>query len=261
MNDPQVVALIYRVEHGKSVDYKKASPLSYGDDPKFHLTVEDNCPRFELKEHYAGIGEAREAIEPFIQHWEFETGVRLGPNSFSLRYTNAEIIDRNPSPSKSGTRRIKVGGHVLRNVIASAKITRGMQHYPPPPAGGSVDLDDCHVDRMKSRYDKYRLGRRTLPDVAYFCVTALKEKYGNLSAAAKKCGVSNNVLVKIRSLSSKKGGVDEARKAIGADDEFTNQERRFLKTALRKIIIRAAQVAADDSQRQPQITMADLPSL
>ena len=27
MNDPDVVALIYRVEHGNSVDYREAAPL------------------------------------------------------------------------------------------------------------------------------------------------------------------------------------------------------------------------------------------
>ena len=106
MNDPKVVALIYRVEHGSSVDYERAGPLRFDDDPRFHLTVEDNCARFEMKEHYAGVGEARDAIEPFIRNWEFDAGVRLGPNAFSLRYTNAEIIDRNPSPSKTGTGRL-----------------------------------------------------------------------------------------------------------------------------------------------------------
>ena len=260
MNDPHVVALIYRVEHGKSVDYEEASPLSYDDDPRFHLTVEDNSARFELKEHYADVGEAREAIEPFIQHWEFETGVRWGPNSFSLLYTNAEIIDRNPSPSEPGTRRVKVGGHVLRNVIAEASIRLGHPHYPPPPAGDSVDPNDDYVVKMKRRYDQYRLGRAKQPDVAYFCVTVLEVKYGSLSAAAKACGISRNVLKEIKKLSSNKGGED-SRKAEGFDDEFTRQEKRFLNRALKEVIIRAAQVAADDSQILPQITMADLPKL
>ena len=178
MNDPHVVALIYRVEHGKSVDYEEASPLSYDDDPRFQLTVEDNSARFELKEHYADVGEAREAIEPFIQHWEFETGVRWGPNSFSLLYTNAEIIDRNPSPSEPGTRKVRVGGHVLGNFSAEASIRLGHPHYPPPPAGDSVDPNDDYVVKMKRRYDQYRLGRAKLPDVAYFCVTILEKNMG-----------------------------------------------------------------------------------
>ena len=198
MNDPQVVALIYRVEHGISVSYENAGPLRNFETPEFDLTVEDKIARFEFKKDYADEDEAREAIEPFIQQWEFETGIRWGPNSFKLRYTNAEIIDRNPSPSKSGTRKIRTGGHVLSNITASAKLTRGMPHYPPPPAGGSVDLEDPYVVMIRRRYEQYRLGRAKRPEMAYFCVTVLEEKYGSLSEAAKKCGISRKVLKEIK---------------------------------------------------------------
>ena len=89
---------------------------------------------------------------------------------------------------------------------------------------------------------------------------ALGKKYKGIPAAVKACGISRSVLDQIKKLSSYKGGKD-SRKAEGFGDEFTNQERRFLKAALKEIIIRAAQVAADDSQRHPLITMADLPKL
>ena len=261
MNHPHVIALIYRVEHGSSVDYERAGPLRFDDDPRFYLTVEGNCARFEMKEHYADVGEARYAIESFIQMWEFDAGVRLGPNAFSLRYTNAEIIDRNPSPPKTGTGRLQVGGgHVASNVRFGGKVRIGLPHYPSPPERGTLDPDDDYVVKMKRRYDKYRLGRTTLPDVAYFCVTVLEDKYGDLPAAAKACGISKSVLKEVKALSSYKGGED-SRKSDGFDVEFTREEKRFLKRALKEIIIRAAQVAADDSQRQPQITMAELPGL
>ena len=260
MNDPHVVALIYRVEHGNSVDYERAGPLSYDDDPRFHLTVEDNCARFEMKEHYADVGEACDAIEPFIQNWEFDAGVRLGPNAFSLLYTNAEIIDRNPSPSKTGTGKLRVGGHVSRNVAIGAKVRIGQPHYPPPPAGGSLALDDPAVVKMKRRYDQYLLGRAKRPEVAYFCVDVLEKKYGGLPAAAKACGISRNVLEEIRKLSSYKGGED-SRKADGFGVEFTREEKKFLNAAIPKIIIRAARVAADDSQCLPKITKGNLSSL
>ena len=113
---------------------------------------------------------------------------------------------------------------------------------------------------MTRQYEMYSLGRLPLAHMAYFCVTVLKDEYGDLIEAAKKCGITRKVLVKIRSLSSTKGGA-AARKATGADDEFTNEERRFLKKAVAEVIIRAAQVAADDSQTLPQITMANLPKL
>ena len=50
MNDPHVVALIYRVEHGNSVDYREAEPLTR-EEPAFRVDVKDNQARFELKAH------------------------------------------------------------------------------------------------------------------------------------------------------------------------------------------------------------------
>ncbi len=261
MNDPQVVALIYTVEHGNSVSYKDAKPLRNFQTPEFDLTVEDKIARFAFRKFYATKDEALQAVEPFIRQWEFETGIRWGPNSFSLSFKDAEIIDRNPSPPEPGT--IQPGGSIVvsgATIRASGGVTLGMPHYPPPLVGGAVDLEDLDVVKMTHQYHQYRLGRAKLPATAYFCVTVLEKKYEGLPEAAKQCGVSRKVLETIKKLSSTKGGED-ARKAEGADVEFTGQEKRFLKEAVEEIIIRAAQVAADDSQRLPQITMAKLPKL
>ena len=259
MNDPKVVALIYRVEHANSVSYEQAPPLRYSDSPEFDLTVEDNTARFELKKLYATEDEALEAVEPFVKHWEFESTLQWGPSNFSLRYTEAEIIDRNPAPSEPGAGNAGISV-ILSSITATGGVLLLNPHYPPPPSGGSVDPDDDAVIKMKRRHDEYRLRRAKLPATAYFCVTVLEEKYGGRKEAAKKCGISKKVIDKIATLATAKGGAD-ARKAAGADDEYTDQERRFLNQAVRKIIWRAAQVAADDSQNIPQITMASLPKL
>ena len=261
MNDPKVVALIYTVEHTNSVSYENAAPLRNFKTPEFDLTVEDKIARFEFRTHYADKDEALEAIEPFIRHWEFEAAMQVGPGSFRLQYKEAEIVDLNPSPPEptSGPQEVRAEVYIEGNFSVSAPVTRGLPHYPPPPAGGAVDPDDDYVVKMKIRYDQYCLGRAKLPDVAYVCMDLLEEKYGGLPAAAKECGVSRNVLVNIRSLSSNKGGED-SRKAKGFDSEFTRREKQFLNLAIPKIIFRVAQVAADDSQRHPKITMANLPS-
>ena len=261
MNDPQVVALIYTVEHGDSVSYENAAPLRHYGWPEFHLTVEDKIARFEFKKFYADKDEALEAIEPFILHWEFEAAIRRGPSSFSLRYKEAEIVDRNPSPPErtSGPLKARAEAVIELDLSVSAKITQVLPHYPPPPVSSMVNPDDPCVAMMKSRYDQYRMRRAKLPEMAYFCVTVLEKKYRSRPAAAKKCGISKDILDTIGSLSSTKGGKD-ARKAAGADEEFTRQEKRFLQKAVEEIIIRAALVAFDDRQRLPRITMADLPS-
>lgn len=269
MNDPHVVALIYRVAHRKSVHYDNAGPLRYSDAPEFELTVEDNTARFEFKTHYASKGEALEAVEPFIDHWEFEASMRFGPGNFELGFKEAEIIDRNPSPPeprKEGFGAsavppvLNVGGSaVFSGLTASGGVAFGSPRYPPPPGGGSVDLKDPCVVKMQSKYNKYCLGRVEQPAMAYFFVDALEEKYGDLAAAAKACGVSRGVLKEIKALSSYKGG-EASRKADGFDKEFTREEKRFLNLAIPKIILRVAQVAADNSQRHPKITKGNLTS-
>lgn len=262
MNDPQVVALIYTVEHEKTKRFDKVKPLRACRSPEFDLTVEDNVARFEFKKCYANVTEALKAVNPFIRYWEFKADMEGGPGCFKLWYERAEIVDRKPLPPELRPAPLQASARasfaVKLSVSAPAKLYT--PHYPPPPAGGSVDLDDDYVANMKSRYDQYRLGQAKLPEVAYFCVRNLEKKYGDRSAAAKACGVSGKVLRTIGTLSSERGG-KEARKPSGTDREFTKQERRFLEEALKAMIIRAAQVAADDSQRHPQITMADLPRL
>ena len=97
VNDPHVVALLYRVDHGKSVSYQDAEPLLL-DEPAFRLEVKDGQARFELKEHYATQEDALKSVEDYIQNWEFDASLESGPGSFRLKFQKAEIVDRNPTP-------------------------------------------------------------------------------------------------------------------------------------------------------------------
>ena len=262
MNDPHVVALHYTVEHGNSVRYQNACPLSL-ETPEFHLTLEDNNVRFVLKEQYADEDEARKASEPFVRCWEFVAGLRSGPGQFKLRYERAEIVDQNPSPPTSPS---TLGIWNLRGNIRipaptlSARITYESPRYPAPPSECIINPDDPDVATMYHRYERYRLGREPLPTMAYFCLTVLESKFQSRQNAARKCRIDVQILHTIGELTDKKGG-DEARKAKGSGKDLTRQEKRFLKKAIEETIFRAAQVAADESQCLPTITLATLPSL
>ncbi len=262
MNDPQVVALIYTVEPVKAGRYDNANPLRHSDEPEFDLTVEDKIARFEFKKLYRNAHEARAAIEPFIQNWVFPVAMREESDGFTLEYKEAEIVDRNPLPPgpRPAPKQLRATAVFMGAFSVIAELTMVSPDYPPPPAGGSVDLDDPVVVKMKTRYEQYRLGEAKLPEVAYFCVDALEKNYGGRSVAAQACGISSSILKEIKKLSSNKGGKD-SRKDEGFDADLTREEKRCLDRALKEVIIRAAQVAADGSQRQPQITMADLPRL
>ena len=98
MNDPHVVALIYRIRHGDSIDYSDARPLDV-EAPAFRLTVRDGQARFEFKVHYATPERAREEIADYIRLWVFDATLdRDDPDAFGLEFERAQVIDRKPTP-------------------------------------------------------------------------------------------------------------------------------------------------------------------
>ena len=120
----------------------------------------------------------------------------------------------------------------------------------------------------------YRQGNEPLAGMAYFCLSFLeylmrepgasKKQRMNNSAKRKKAAneykIDISVLNKIGDLSSEKGG-QEARKADGVDNSFTNDERTFLKQAIKKIIQRTAEKAHSPDNDLPEITLSDLPPI
>jgi hypothetical protein len=251
MNDPYVVALIYRVKHDASVNYEEALPLEYDCDA-FTVRVKDGEARFQMKQHFETAEAAREEVEPFIRRWEFAATLKDGPGKFELLFKHAQIEDRNPSP---GIIHVSTGDIVLVGMSASVVVGRG--RYPDPPEGIAVNAD---VESMLARYSRYREGKDTLAGMSYFCLTVLEESAGNRAASASKFNVAESVLRTIGRLTGEKGGV-EARKGRGRRSEFTPAERKWLDEALKLLIRRAAEVAYDPAQTRPQITMADLPDV
>ena len=58
MNDPHVVALHYRIEHGPDViDWSRTDPLDK-EEPGFRIQTENGRVRFELKQRYPSEKEA-----------------------------------------------------------------------------------------------------------------------------------------------------------------------------------------------------------
>jgi hypothetical protein len=258
MNDPHVEALLYRVEHGACVDYDKAKPLEH-DTPIFNVLVEKSRARFELNEHYATREAAREVVEPFIRAWELNVGLEHGPERFRLVYERTEIIDRNPTPGS-----IHGGGELAASqatVHAGGVVTAHPASYPRPPMALFVNPD---VKKMYEGYMRYCQGRDRLGVIAAICLGVLEDSLGTTNKrrrkAAKKYHISPRVLDKLGYLAATKGGT-EARKAVGAKEEFTSQEKMWIVATIKAIIRRAAEVAYDPRQYLPQITLAGLPPL
>ena len=265
MNDPHVTALRYWVEHDDSVDYDSAVPLDYEDElTEVHLEKRELTLR--PKEHYASIQEARDALEDFIRNWEFDAAVEAGTRQFELKYMDADIIDRDPTPSPPGVVDASV---TFRSGFPrfSARATVGKARYPSPPESTSLDSSDPTALAMLSRLDRYHEGRETLSAMSYFCLTVMwdsaKATTGNTDAqkaARDYFAITPNLQGRVSDISTNRGG-GEARKGTGLQQEFTNEERSFLLAAVKAFARRAAERAANPDAILRMITMSDMPPL
>lgn len=262
MNDPHVVALLYRIEHDNSVDYSEAKRIEY-EEGLFCVTVEDNGVRFELKDHYATENAARDMVESYVLCWELEAALREQPGQFKLRYNRAEIIDRNPPPPETGE--VRISALPIKGTVSisrpSATVTTP-KPYPSPPSGVTLDPHDPDALTMLNRYKGYLEDKEPMAGMAYFCLTMLEGHLcsGRL-AAAKTYGIDKNVLGMIGNLTANRGGRGTARKASGIGSDLTGEEARFLDEAVKAIILRVAQVAYDPQKCCPKITLSDLPTV
>jgi len=84
MNDPHVSALVYRVKHDETVNYDKAIPLEY-ETAIFKVSVKSCEARFDMKEHFPTVEQAREVVEPFIRQWEFAAALDRDPRRVRTR--------------------------------------------------------------------------------------------------------------------------------------------------------------------------------
>ena len=256
MNDPHVVALNYKIEHHSSVDYDGASPLDHSEDA-FDIHVECNNVRFAMKRHYATKSEALEAVEGYIRAWEHLAALQNGPNEFKLIFDGAEIEDRDPTPGVvyANLKPLRVVASLSEPTI---QVSRGA--YPRPPSRRMEFSRD--VTLMFDRYVGYHARREHLTSMANFCLTILyKSVSGEKSRrkeAAKKYGIESKVLGEIGRLCANKGGA-EARKAEGIDQDLNAQERQFLEEAVKAIIRRVAEVAADPNGSRDTILLSDFP--
>ena len=265
MNDPHVAVLIYKIEHGDSIDYSKAKPLDH-EEAGFRVKITNGQVCFKFKDHHASVDEAREAIGNYIRSWELDAGLREGPNRFKLKFDQSQIEDRNPTPGA-----VSIGTPVRFSfTLSEPTVTLSPACYPPPPSG--VMLITSDVQTLYDRYKGYCQDREELPGMAYFCLTVLEDSVAQQpqkastnrkpstkrKKAAEKYGIELEVLTKIGFLSSDKGG-QQARKKSGMNNNLTAQDRRFLEEAIKAIIRRAAEKACPSNSDFPEISLSAFP--
>ena len=268
MNDPHVVALIYRVEHGDKFNYDNTAPLNLKNS-EFHLTVEDKLARFELKDDYATESEAQQAIEGYIRAWVFDACLRQNdPDYFRLKFDRSVIEDRNPTP---GVFEVNSPTINWKFDLPPVSVTIGPANYPLPPS--DISSLDADTETMFQRYMGYCRDREKLTSMAYLCLTVLENLAKPPSPQPKrptskkrlavvgKYQIEEGVLNEIGRLSTEKGGRVEGRKEEALADNLTHEERHFLEQAVKKMIRRAAEKTHDPNKTLQTISLSDLPQI
>ena len=258
MNDPHIVALLYEITHDETVDYTDAQSVEH-EEELFCIQIEDKRVRLEMKEHYATEVDARRVVEPYIRSWELDASLCGQPGQFSLRFVRPEIRDRNPTPgalTAIATLGIAVG------VTSPVIVAPALKSYPKPPSGIVLAPGDPDVLTMLNRFEGYLNNREPLPSMAYFCYTMLTKYLSEgPTDTVNKYGIGMNVLTKVRTLASTKGGRAAARKMEGIGEELDPSEVIFLKEAVKVMIRRVAELAHDPHKQRSKVTLADLPKL
>lgn len=251
MNDPHVVALEYRIEHGPAIDWSQAKPLNVQND-SFDIQVSNGRVRFLFNKHYATEREARDCVEErYIPNWEFKAVLERGPDTFRLVFDRSDIEDRNPLPGPRGlSLRASAGVPEVRVGLAPPMPT----WFPEPPRIAIRRTPD--INSMYDRYLGHLEGREPLPGMANFCLTVLAQIAGGRRSIANRFAVSKKVISKIGDLSANKGGAN-ARKADGLREPYSSEEKRFLRSAIKVLIRRAAEVEYSSDQSRTKITLDD----
>jgi hypothetical protein len=241
VNDPHVKTLYYKVLVSEDVDYENAPALSEIAE-EFEFTLNYEKAIFTMKQHYSTVDDAKAVVESYIRAWNILIGLKHGPDSFKLKFLDADIIDRAPVSNKNDAAKF-----LGCSSLSSAPAFRGEVHahishaeFPPFPKNFK---ESPEAETMYLRYKAYLKGRESLTSMAYMCLTVYKATADNLKDAAKKYCIDHNVLKNLGRLTSTKGGPEEVRKypKNGTSDPLHPKEKEWIVSVVKSLILRAAE--------------------
>jgi hypothetical protein len=266
MSDPHVVALYYKVLIHPGLDFAEAQPLPLSE-PDFDVLLNVDGAQFTMRRHFATEQDALEVVRQYVGDWNIWTGLELLPDRFRLEYSHCEIVDRSPTPGVHALHAINLTTGSPEPGRPSPRVPRN--RFPRPPTNFQASRD---VNAMYSQYRAHKEGGMPLAHTAYFLLTVLEQGIEppnqskpykptkKRSAAAEKFVIILEVLQKIGELTTTRGG-ESARKVGGLHSELTLKEKVWLEEAMKMMIRRAGEVAANPNGPHEQITMDHLPRL
>jgi hypothetical protein len=260
MNDPHVNSLTYVLITEASLSFDNPPPIEM-EFPSFNICLKDGILTVTMIEHFSSQDSARQCVEPMLEAWTLDVGLRAGRDEFSFRFKNATLVDRNPLPTSPGHILQACAGEItLTGMLTSCTVTR--KYYPSPPNGLLVSAD---VRTMWNRYLNYVAQKEPLLSMAYFCLTVIEnstgEKKNQREHAGKLYNISPDLLGKLGQLVSETGDETQARK-LGLKSRrapLSGAEETWIRDAIRLIIRRKAEYDSSPGSVLPFLDLGQLP--
>jgi hypothetical protein len=254
MRDPHVETLHYELVPSERTSF--SAPPLVAERSAFKLQLADGHLTVEMREHYASESEARDSVDPFLRAWEIQHALWAGSAEIHFKFERSKIIERDP-PQPGAPQTIELSSIVHGRAIVGATLSVTRGSYPAPPTDFEVSPD---VETLWQRWEGYVGGREPLQGMAFFCLTVLR-MHGGQAGASKRFGISTKILRTLSYLASETGDAATARKATPNLRPISGEERAWLEAAVKALVRRVGEVAADPGAARPQLTMGDLPSL
>jgi hypothetical protein len=263
MNDPHVESLTYNIIAGEGIEFDNPEPLEHKWN-SFFFKLENGIMTVTPKDHFSTKEEARAAVEPYLDAWEFEHALRNGRRNVTFKYTDAKIIDLKP-PAPGDTLFVYTGNIVLVSEVHADVIALWNKYPDPPTVFTSVPPD---AESLWNRFERYLNNREPLHGMAYFFVTVLEaasaERPPRQSKkrleASKKYRIEYEVIDTLGESSSTRGDTNTGRKF--GSTPLRAIEEVWMEAVVRAIIRRVAERRlTSDAASLPWIKMQDLPPL
>jgi hypothetical protein len=273
MRAPHVVALYYWLATldyrsnayqlettDASVSFENPQPREAETDLcTFHLA--EGVLTCTMKAHYDSVDKAREDIDQLLRDWEVEDALERGRREIRFVFHQAKVIDRDPPSGGQASSIHTMGGRDIASRLVLRAAPRDA--YPLFPQHFKVSPD---VETLWNRYEGYKQGHEPLPGMAYICQSFIEKVLARgRDDAVQKYHIEWTVLHTLGNLHSHRGDLTNRRKLEHERDRheppLTPLEIAWMEAAVRMLIRRIGEYAADPTASWPTLSMRDLPPL
>lgn len=235
------VVLTYRVLEGGS-----PSPWEFSyENSAFRLEIRDGEAEFAFR-YPLTVNEGIARVNEFVRSWQGDRALQTGSLPRDFRLLGWATPFRQVGPL-----------HRMVATVSGPKAAANTRRQMPWRRHEFYEIPILRA--LIGRYEAARAGSESLQVVAYLCLTALNDYFGEGGVRAA-CSISENVLRKITNLSSTSGDYATARKISSNHDlrELNAHERHWLETALCELLSRAG-IVLQGHPLEGTLTQDDLP--